>query len=39
MLHTKFCGNWPTGSGEKILEGGFTMYGPGVHLGDVTKIP
>ena len=35
MLHTKFCGNRPTGSGEDFLRV-FTIYGHGGHLGHVT---
>ena len=38
MLHTKFCGNRLTGSGEKRFLKGFTIYGCGGHLGHVTKI-
>ena len=37
MLHTKFHGNWPTGSGEDFLRV-FTTYGHGGHLGHVTSI-
>ena len=37
MLHTKFRGNRPTGSGEDFLSV-FTIYGRGGHLGHVTKI-
>ena len=37
MLHTKFRGNWPAGSGEDFLRV-FTMYGRGGHLGHVTSI-
>ena len=40
MLHTKFCGNQPAGSGA-IFEGFslvFTIYGRGGHLGHVTSI-
>ena len=37
MLHTKFCGNRPAGSGEDFLRV-FTIYGCGVHLGHVTSI-
>ena len=36
MLHTKFRGNWPAGSGEDFLRV-FTIYGRGGHLGDVNK--
>ena len=38
MLHTKFRENRPAGSGEKIFEGFFTIYGHGGHLGHVTRI-
>ena len=34
MLHTKFHGNRPAGSGEDFL----TIYGHGGHLGHVTSI-
>ena len=34
MLHTKFRGNRPAGSGEED----FTIYGHGGHLGHVTSI-
>ena len=37
MLHTKFRGNRPTGSGKGFLKG-FTIYGHGGHLGHVTSI-
>ena len=37
MLHTKFHGNLPAGSGEKFLRV-FTIYGRGGHLGHVTSI-
>ena len=37
MLHTKFRGNRPTGSGEDFLVF-FTIYGRGGHLGHVTWI-
>ena len=37
MLHTKFHGNRPAGSGEDF-EGFFTIYGRGRHLGHVTSI-
>ena len=36
MLHTKFCGNRPAGSGEKDFFKVFTIYGHGSHLGHVT---
>ena len=35
MLHTKFLGNRPAGSGEDFLRV-FTIYGRGGHLGHVT---
>ena len=38
MLHTKFCGNRPAGSGEKDFWRVFTIYGRGGHLGHVTSI-
>ena len=38
MLHTKFRGNRSDGSGKKIFEGFFTIYGHGGHLGLVTSI-
>ena len=34
MLYTKVQGNWLRGSGEDFK--GFTIYGHGGHLGDVT---
>ena len=37
MLHTKFLGNRPAGSGEDFLRV-FTIYGHGGHLGHVTSI-
>ena len=37
MLHTKFRGNQPAGSGEAFLSV-FTIYGRGGHLGHVTSI-
>ena len=37
MLHTKFRGNRPVGSGEDFLRV-FTIYGCGSHLGHVTSI-
>ena len=36
MLHTKFHGNRPAGSGEDFLKV-FTIYGHGSHLGHVTS--
>ena len=38
MLHTKFRGNRPAGAGEKDFLKGFTIYGRGGHLGQVTSI-
>ena len=38
MLHTKFLGNRPTGSGEEDFLVVFTIYGRGSHLGQVTWI-
>ena len=38
MLHTKFRGNRPVGSGEEDFLRVFTIYGPGDHLGHVTSI-
>ena len=37
MLHTKFRGNQPAGSGEDYRRV-FTIYGRGGHLGHVTRI-
>ena len=37
MIHTKFRGNWPSGSGEDFKRV-FTIYGHGGHLGHVTSI-
>ena len=37
MLHTKFRGNRPAGSGEEFFKG-FIIYGRGDHLGHVTSI-
>ena len=37
MLHTKFRGNQPAGSGEDFLRV-FTIYGRGGHLSHVTSI-
>ena len=37
MLHTKFRGNRPTGSGEDFRRV-FSIYGRGGHLGHVTSI-
>ena len=36
MLHTKFQGHQPFGSGEDDFFKGFTIYGHGGHLGHVT---
>ena len=38
MLHTKFCGNLPAGSGEKDFLKGFYHIWDGGHLGHVTSI-
>ena len=38
MLHAKFRGNRPAGSGEKDFWRVFTIYGHGSHLGHVTSI-
>ena len=38
MLHTKFLGNWPAGSGEEDFLRVFTIYGHGSHIGHVTSI-
>ena len=38
MLHTKFRGNRPAGSGEEDFSRVFTIYGHGGHLGHVTSI-
>ena len=37
MLHAKFRGNRPTGSGEDVLRV-FTKYGHGGHLGHMTMM-
>ena len=39
MLHTKFRGNPPAGSGEEDFLRVFTIYGRGGHLGHVTQMP
>ena len=39
MLHTKFRGNRPAGSGEEDFLRVFTIYGRGGHLGHVTLMP
>ena len=39
MLHTKFHGNPPAGSGEEEFLRVFTIYGRGGHLGHVTQMP
>ena len=38
MLHTKFNGNQPDGSGVEDFKRVFTIYGHGSHLGHVTSI-
>ena len=38
MLHTKFRGNRPAGSGEEDFKGFLHIYGHGGHLGHVTSI-
>ena len=38
MLHTKFRGNRPAGSGEEDFLRVFTIYGHGGHLGHLTRI-
>ena len=38
MIHTKFGGNRPAGSGEEEFYRVFTIYGRGGHLGHVTSI-
>ena len=38
MLHTKFRGNRPAGSGEDDFCRVFSIYGPSGHLGHVTSI-
>ena len=38
MLHTKFRGNRPAGSGEEDFCRVFTIYGRGSHLGHVTQM-
>ena len=38
MLHTKFRGNRPAGSGEEDCLRVFTIYGRCSHLGQVTSI-
>ena len=38
MLHTKFCGNRPAGSGEEDFLWVFTIYGRGSHFRHVTSI-
>ena len=37
MLHIKFRGNPPIGSGEEDFLRVFTIYGRGCHLGHVTQ--
>ena len=38
MLHTKFRGNQPAGSGVEDFLRVFSIYGRGGHLGHVTSI-
>ena len=38
MLHTKFRGNQPAGSGKEDFYRVFTIYGHGRHLGHMTSI-
>ena len=38
MLHAKFRGNRPDGSGEEEFGRVFSIYGRGGHLGHVTSI-
>ena len=38
MLHGKFRGNRPAGSGEEVFEGFLHIYGRGGHLGHVTHM-
>ena len=38
MLHTRFRGNRPTGSGEEDFLRVLTIYGYSGHLGHVTSI-
>ena len=38
MLHTRFRGNRPTGSGEEDFFRVFTIYGHGGHIGHVTRV-
>ena len=39
MLHTKFRGNRPAGSGEEDFRRVLTIYGRGGHHGHVTQMP
>ena len=39
MLHTKFRGNRPAGSGVEDFLRVFTIYKRGGHLGHVTRVP
>ena len=39
MLHNKFRGYRPAGSGEEDFLMVFTIYGRGGHLGHVTIVP
>ena len=38
MLHTKFHGNRPAGSGEEDLQRVFTIYGHNSHLVHISSI-
>ena len=38
MIHTKFRGSLPAGSGKEDFLRVFTIYGHGGHLGHVTRI-
>ena len=39
MLHIKFRGNRPAGSGEEDILRVITIYGRGGHFGHVTQMP
>ena len=39
MLHTRFRGNRPIGSGEEDFFRVFTIYAHGGHFGHVTRVP
>ena len=39
MLHNKYQGHWPFGSGEEDFQRVFTLYGHGGHLRHVTQTP